>query len=302
MGAFAWGPERQAEPSPTQPTAQQAELLERMTAQVEDAILALGPAPHLLALRQLLEEMRRSQGASGEAPGPANEPARLTALHAMLAQEEAGRRLAKRLEDTFGQLIANAIVEMDFADRLWNSDPEAVRQGLQHLKGEFERARQVLQEILAGLKPPPLLNEMGLGPALTRWAQRLSAEAGRPISVVGFQELPQRLPATAELALFRILQEALGIFLTHPAPSPLELGVKLADQQCMFYVKDDAWDCEQSFVSVFSSELRFMQDWARAIGGAMNVWSRPGGGTIIAISLPLPPAGPASHLTKESTL
>ncbi|MGQ9668192.1 MAG: sensor histidine kinase, partial [Anaerolineae bacterium] len=216
----------QAEHSPT-PPAHPAELLERMAVQVENAVLALGPAPPLLALRQLLEEAR-GRALTRETSAPADETARLTALHAMLAQEEAGRRLAKRLEDTFGQLIANAIVEMDFAGRLLNSDPNAVRQGLQHLKGEFARARQILQEILAGLKPPPLLGELGLGPALARYAQRLSAGAGRSIQIIGLQELPRRLPATAELAIFRILQEALTTFLAHPDQSPLDLGAMSA--------------------------------------------------------------------------
>lgn len=274
-----------------------SERIERMSAQVENAILALGPAPPLLALRELLEEMR--QGLPEEAPAPADESARLTALHAMLAQEEAGRRLAKQLEDTFGQLIANAIVEMDFAGRLLDSDPNAVRQGLQHLKGEFERARHILQEVLAGLRPPPLLSEMGLGPALSRYAQRLSAAAGRPIQVVGFQELPQRLPATAELALFRIMQEALAIFLTSPSSAPLEIGFRQEDQRFVFYVKNDAWDCDESALSNYASELRFMQDWALAIGGTLNLWSRPGGGTIIAAALPRVPEAPAHSSDKE---
>lgn len=274
-----------------------SERIERMSAQVENAILALGPAPPLLALRELLEEMR--QGLPEEAPAPADESARLTALHAMLAQEEAGRRLAKQLEETFGQLIANAIVEMDFAGRLLDSDPNAVQQGLQHLKGEFERARHILQEVLAGLRPPPLLSEMGLGPALSRCVQRLSAAAGRPIQMVGFQELPQRLPATAELALFRIMQEALDIFLASPSSAPLEVGFKLEDQHFVFYVKDDAWDCGESALSNYASELRFMQDWALAIGGTLNLWSRPGGGTIIAAALPRAPEMPAHSSDKE---
>ncbi|MGC8827813.1 MAG: sensor histidine kinase [Anaerolineae bacterium] len=274
-----------------------SELIERMSAQVENAVLALGPAPPLLALRKLLEEMR--QGLPEEAPAPAGESARLTALHAMLAQEEAGRRLAKQLEDTFGQLIANAIVEMDFAGRLLDSDPQAVQQGLQHLKEEFERARHILQEVLAGLRPPPLLSEMGLGPALSRYVQRLSAAAGRPIQVVGFQELPQRLPATAELALFRIMQEALDIFLTNPSSAPLEMGFKLEDQHFVFYVKDDAWGYGESALSNYASELCFMRDWALAIGGILNLWSRPGGGTIITAALPRAPEAPARSSDKE---
>lgn len=274
-----------------------AELIERMSAQVEDAILALGPAPPLLALRELLATMRQER--PEEAPAPADESARLTALHAMLAQEEAGRRLAKQLEDTFGQLIANAVVEMDFAGRLLDSDPNAVRQGLQHLKGEFERARHILQEILAGLRPPPLLSEMGLAPALSRCVQRLSAAAGRPIQVLGFQELPQRLPATAELALFRIMQEALDIFLANPSSAPLEIGFTPEDQRLMFYVKDEAWNCDETALSNYASEFRFMQDWALAIGGTLNLWSRPAGGTIIAVTLPRAPEVPAHSSDKE---
>ncbi len=301
MDVLEWQAGEQEGQDLHQTPALSADILERMSAQVENAILALGPAPPLLTLRELLEEMRQAQVPAGERPtAPADESARLTALHAMLAQEEAGRRLAQQLEDTFGQLVANAIIEMDFAGRLLDSDPNAVRQGLQHLKEEFQRARQILQEILAGLRPPPLLNEMGLGPALARYAQRLSAAAGRPIQVIGFQELPQRLPATAELALFRLFQEALGIFLANPSPSPLEIGVMPADDHCVFYVKNEEWNCDEPALSAHAPALRLMQDWARAIGGTLNLWSRPEGGTIISVSLALPASAPAHPSEKES--
>lgn len=301
MDVLAWQAGEQERQGQHQTPALPTDILERLSAQVENAILALGPAPPLLTLRELMEEMRQAQVPAGTRPtAPADESARLTALHAMLAQEEAGRRLAQRLESTFGQLIANAIVEMDFAGRLLDSDPNAVRQGLQHLKEEFQRARQVLQEILAGLRPPPLLTEMGLGPALARYAQRLSAAAGRPIQVVGFQAIPQRLPATAELALFRIFQEALDIFLAGPSSSPLEIGITQEDNRHVFYVKDDAWNCDESALSSYASAPRFMQDWACAIGGTLNLWSRPGGGTIISVTLALPPTAPAHPSEKES--
>ncbi len=295
-----WQAENPEEHPVADPPADPIHLLERMTVQLESAILVLGEAPPLLALRQTLEEMRQATALPAETLEPRDESARLTALHAMLAQEEAGRRVGKRLEETFGQLIANAIVEMDFAGRLVNSDPEAVRQGLQHLKTEFERARRILQDLLAGLKPPPLLAEMGLGPALSRYALQRGADAGRSIRVHGLQDLTQRLPATAELAVFRIIQEGLSILLLERSPSALELGVKQEPGQYVLYLQDDGRNCTPSVLSDHAVEFRFMQDWARAIGGSVRVWCRPEGGMIISVSVPLPADWPAIPSNRES--
>lgn len=223
--------------------------------------------------------------AAGATPQESDPPA----MRAMLDREEQGRRLAQALETALGQLLANAVVELTYSEPLLDGDPGAVRAGIRQLRGELQEGLERLRWIVADLRAPSLLGEMGLGPSLTRYAQRFAGHTGLTVSTQSLASFTGRLPASMELAIFRIVQQALQNAHAHARATRVEIGAAPANAGWVFYVEDDGRGFEMQEVGN-TPGLLDMQSRSRAIGGVLRVTSQNGGGTRVAVSVAYPPA------------
>jgi signal transduction histidine kinase len=116
---------------------------------------------------------------------------------------------------------------------------------------------------------------------------------GMPIDVVvTTASTPRRLPRAQEDAAFRIGREAIVNAVRHAAPRRIEIRLQFkADALCL-EVRDDG----RGFTAVEAEEARQrghfglsgIQDRASHLGGRCDVQPRPGGGTIVALELPIP--------------
>ena len=271
----------------------------RLRELARDAALMLGPSLPIQEIQGTAERLAK-RAAAGRALAPTAPASELTvgepdppALRAMLEREDQSRRLAVALESSLGQLLANAVVELTYSEPLMESDPAAVRAGIVQLKDELQEGLERLRWIIADLRAPSLLNEMGLGPSLTRYAGRFAAHAGLEIHTPTLERFSERLPATQELAVFRMVQEALSNAARHAGARRVEVGVTSGAAGWLFFVEDDGRGFE-TLAPANSQGLLDMQARARAMGGQVRVTSRAGGGARVTILAPasLPAADP----------
>jgi signal transduction histidine kinase len=219
------------------------------------------------------------------------EQARRQALrHAMTAQEDERKRIAAELHDDTAQALAALIVGMDTAVALLEHSPAAAREQIVHLKRSTSAIIEEIDSIISALRPA-LLDDLGLLPALEAYA----AERLNPLGVawefhVG-DDRPLLSPST-EMALFRVVQEAISNIAQHAHAHQVHMTVLPEDQGITVQVCDDgvgfdAGEKTDPGRRQPSLGLLGMQERLATVGGRLRVQSSPGQGTQLHIYVPL---------------
>lgn len=206
------------------------------------------------------------------------------------AQEDERRRLARELHDETAQTIAALSIALDRArDGLHGAGADAVSQ-IAQAKELSTRLLAETRRLILGLRPT-VLDDMGLVPAIRWYAESYLADQGIEVTVEAAVPA-QRLPAHVEVALFRIVQEALTNVAKHAQAS--QVAVRLVQDQgtLRVTVADDGrgFDVADALGRAGPTEsvgLLGMQERSRLLGGRLAVLSHAGGGTIVRVEIPL---------------
>jgi signal transduction histidine kinase len=107
--------------------------------------------------------------------------------------------------------------------------------------------------------------------------------------VVEGEETSPRLPPALEIALFRIVQEALNNILKHAAASRVTVRLSSTAEGIRLVVADDGIGFDPMTLQGPDGRkgwgLRTMQERAQAVGGQLRVESTPGQGTRVVIEI-----------------
>lgn len=197
----------------------------------------------------------------------------------VVAREEERRRLRRDLHDGVGPTLAGLTMQLGAVRPLVRSDPDAVVDRLGILQEAARGALEAVRRLSHGLRPPAL-DELGLGGALRRLADSLGLQ-------VRFTEddVPPRLPAAVEVAVYLIAAEALHNVVRHAGTREVELAMRVEDDEVMLRVHDAGagvtgpQDPGIGWVT--------MRERADELGGTVHVESAPGRGTTVTARLPV---------------
>ncbi|MFL1381683.1 MULTISPECIES: sensor histidine kinase [unclassified Nocardiopsis] len=210
------------------------------------------------------------------------EAARLSEETGALAERE---RLAREVHDTLAQGFTSIIALTQAVESELDTDPGLARR---HLALMRETAAENLAEaraMVAARRPVPL-GEDTLEAALERIGARLGTELGVPVTVE-VQGTPRELPGDLQVCLLRTAQEALANVRKHAGADRVALTLAHTDVGTRLTVTDDGRGFDPA-VPAAGNGLPGMLHRARAVGGGLDVDSRPGGGTTIRLTLPEP--------------
>ena len=207
-----------------------------------------------------------------------------------LAQEEERRRLARELHDaTIQDLIA-----LDHRIQLIQQQTQAAAgdgpDALEGLRPDIGRSIQELRRLTGALRPI-FLEDLGLVPAL----EMLVKDAQRDLGVEASLQLdgqPRRLGPEAELAIFRIVQEALSNVGRHAEAGQANVRLTFDRETVRVQVQDHGKGFEPparitELASGGHYGLLGMHERAQLVGAQLSLDSAPGGGTRISVKLPL---------------
>ena len=216
-------------------------------------------------------------------------------------------RIARELHDVLAHNISLINVRAGVALHLVDERPDAidadqVRPALAAIKeasrdalGELRSVLDVLRQgesaaptaPTAGLADLDRLVDRARGTGLDVRVERLDGE-GRAIDAAGFTD---GLPAGADLAALRIVQEALTNVVRHAGASRATVRLRRRPDALEVQVDDDGTGGEGSTPG---RGLTGMRERALALGGTAEAGPRPGRGFRVRAHLPLTAAEPSS--------
>ncbi|MFC4119305.1 sensor histidine kinase [Nonomuraea zeae] len=211
----------------------------------------------------------------------------------LTAREEERRRLRRDLHDGLGQSLTGMAMSINTARLTMRSSPESADRLLAGLRAGMDAVSGDIRQLVYGLRPPAL-DELGLAGAVRELAQgpahepaHASARGSAPGSVhepvETYGDLTG-LPAAAEVAAYRIVQEALTNARKHAGATRIAITLRRDDCLRVTVTDDGAGMPPDARPGV---GLTSMRERAAELGGTCVVREAEGGGTTVHADLPL---------------
>jgi len=205
------------------------------------------------------------------------------------AQEEERRRVARDIHDGPAQLMANIVMRAEFCLKLMDVDHHKVREELHALQNLVRQSLQDVRKIIFDLRPM-VLDDLGLIPAVKRYAEDFQAQYDLPIEIVVIGTA-RRFSMAIEVALFRILQECLSNIRKHARANRVMIKVEILTGKINVVVKDDGIGFNLDQIKNAGKRECFgllgMRERTQILKGEITINSSPGQGSVISVSVPL---------------
>ncbi len=210
-------------------------------------------------------------------------------IRILQSHEEERTQMARELEDSLGQLLANSVVELASCRQLLPNDNEAVSIGLDALQIELEQGLADVRWFIAELEPMTILNRLGLGGGIKRYLERYENRTGLQTQLQLKANI-KRLPTVIEIAIFRIIQESLSNVYRHANATEVQVVLSENEEILQFSVIDNGrgFILDNLGKSRKNMGLARMVDYAELLNGKLKILSEPGQGTQVSLSIPYP--------------
>ncbi len=246
-------------------------------------------AEALKRLEQLIRQIEMSSTSlSGTTTiGQQNDPWAL-ALRGQIVQgrEDERLRLAREVHDGPAQVLANVLMGLEHAMNLQQSNPGQLEAFLNELRSAARQGLHEVRGFIADLRPGAL--EQGFPTALADYVQKYQQTTKVKVSI-DLLHWPNRLPAEAEIVLYRVTQEALQNIHKHARNANVLIRSMLQGNLLIFTIRDDGPGFDPRNVVQRSGKeswgLTSMRERVALLGGDFAIASRLGAGTEVTIRI-----------------
>ena len=222
----------------------------------------------------------------------------------LLAQEDERRRLARELHDQTGQELSTLLLGLKlFRDAAARPQPD-----LPALRTQATELAELARSTLDGVRTlalelrPRMLDDLGLATALRAYVDEWSARARVPVNFSA--DLGEaKIPSNTEIAVYRLVQEALVNVAKHADASQVSVKLERRDDALVAEVRDDGRGMELPPRATGSNGrlderhgggglsaglgLFGAQERVALVGGRFALESAPGQGTTVRAVIPL---------------
>jgi two-component system, NarL family, sensor kinase len=205
-------------------------------------------------------------------------------------QDEERRHISRDLHDVSGQnLAALNLTVSQLSNMLVRESSPQVHRLIDQCR---QLSEQVSQEIrtLSYILHPPLLEEVGLVPAVHWYANGFGKRTGIAVEIDVDPNLI-RLSQDAEIALFRILQEALTNVHRYSGSDTARIRLGLSGDTMELAVEDYGKGLSEDLLMTTESSvllgvgIQGMRERMRQLSGRLEITSRPGVGTKVVAAV-----------------
>ncbi|MBI3750570.1 MAG: HAMP domain-containing protein [Chloroflexi bacterium] len=210
------------------------------------------------------------------------------------AQEAERLRLARELHDETAQSLAALTIALDRARDQLGASTTSSRDHIAEARATAGRLLAETRRLIVGLRPAAL-DDLGLVAAIRAYADTSLAPEGIAFTVES--SILPRLEGHVEVALFRIVQEALTNVARHARARNARVELASESGEIAITIDDDGigFAVDSGLGATSSAETSFgllgMQERVRLLGGEIGITSGPQAGTRIVIRVPLATEG-----------
>ncbi len=240
----------------------------------------------------LLTAARRQFGSDEELPG-VDDAKEMSLRQAMIrAKEEERRRLSREIHDGPAQVLANAIIGLEFIERSLRqaestAEAPAVNE-IERIKSSMRDGLSEIRRFIFDLRPS-MLAQRGLVGTVEHYVNAYRSFLPDEISL----DLPTTSPDLSEeqeLTAFRVIQESIQNVHRHSDATKCWIAIENADQATVITVRDNGRGFSPDSVRVHSaggSGILGMQERAEVIGARLSLQSEPAKGSEIYLEIPV---------------
>ena len=195
-------------------------------------------------------------------------------------------RIARDLHDVVAHNISVINVQANTALHLMDRQPERAREALTAIHDVSRQALTELRSVLGVLRSDDDRAPRAPSPGLGQLDDLLSAVRGAGLEPRLRQRGERRqLPASVDLAAYRIVQEALTNTARHSASGTADVLVSYEADGVLVQV-DDTGPARSPVTAQAGNGITGMTERAHALGGRLSAGRRPDGGFRVAAWLP----------------
>ncbi|MCZ7555210.1 MAG: tetratricopeptide repeat protein [Bacteroidia bacterium] len=230
-----------------------------------------GPAATMQAMAVSLEAERKERAMQQE-----------FARRLLSSQEEERARIARELHDSLSQgliVVKNrAMMGMRNVD-----NKEKLIAQLEAISEAATESLTDVRQISRDLRPHQL-DQLGITEALRSMIQNLTATTEMTLDL-DFDSIDDRFSRDDEIAIFRIVQEAMNNIHKHAGASHVAVHLRNEDNEVRIFIRDNGVGFDvNSATRGFG--IQGMGERVRILGGRMTIDSRKGEGSTITLTIP----------------
>jgi signal transduction histidine kinase len=223
----------------------------------------------------------------------AGERYRVLLQHALTAQEQERKRIARELHDETSQALTSLALNLQAIMTIAEMKGIGDTEFLDKVKATHSFAVHAGHEIVRLMKElrPSLLDELGMPAAIHRYAKDTLQAQGIKVTTK-FLGTDKRFSPEVEVTLFRVAQGLIGNILEHSEAKNTLVKLKCDANECALYIEDDGKGFDVGKLtrvdpSGRGAGLFTIKERVSLVGGHCRVDSRPGKGTRVTVRVPL---------------
>jgi signal transduction histidine kinase len=194
------------------------------------------------------------------------------------------RRIAREMHDVVAHSISIMVVQAGGARRILASDPVRAEKAAVRIREAGSDALAEMDILLGVLDTPPETTAPPTLDGLGELIERTRA-AGLPVTLT-IDGTRQPLPQGAELAVYRVVQEALTNAIKHAGGATTRVTLTWGADALALRVADDGDGGPSPELTGAGHGLIGMRERVRVHGGELEAGPRPGGGFQVTARLP----------------